>query len=830
MEPSNHKFHHPYEPYDIQLEFMQKLYQCIEQKHVGIFESPTGTGKSLSLICAALTWLRDDERRSLFGEVKEGGLDWLEQAELKAQQQQLLETRKELEDKLQSIRDKNVRKQGHEYPIKKVKTDDQIQEHDLVLDDYESDRERNSKSKDEASLSSATLALLEKLQPAKSTSDEDQDQSRTRIIFCSRTHSQLTQFVNELRKVRLSSGVSDTGEQEVIKHISLGSRKNLCINPKVYRLTSTTAMNERCLELQKPGISQDQKCAFLPSKVSSEDKERVEAFKDNMIAQIQDIEDIAMLGKKMKLCPYYASRSAIAATEVITLPYPLLLQRNAREALGVEITDNVIIIDEAHNLTSAIADTLSVSMPLSHLELAQKQLLGYCQKFKNKLKGKNRVYIAQIIKLLKSCISQLQQAGNGKTVEASLLASQLIAGTGTDQIQPHKLVNYIQLSKLIFKIEGYAELLDQQAQSRLPASTNRARKQLQPKGVLAEFQSLLVALMNPASEGRFFINRGEQELILKYTLLDPQAHFEEIVKEARAVILAGGTMSPMGDWSEQLFSYVEPQRLETYSFGHIIDKANVLVQPLSQGPSGVDFDFTFANRRSETMILELASVVEKLCFHVPDGMVVFFPSYDYLALITSLWKRQTGNESAFTRISTFKQIFQENKEVNVDDLLREYSNSVISGRGALMFAVVGGKLSEGINFADKLGRVVICVGLPYPNIQSAEWKAKVEYIERMRYAKSKSEGLPEADCKIRAQAARREYADNTTMRAVNQSIGRAIRHKNDYAAIYLVDKRYATPRIQAKLPAWLKESVRSGSSLWKVVEEDCARFFEGKQN
>lgn len=120
MEPSNHKFHHPYEPYDIQLEFMQKLYQCIEQKHVGIFESPTGTGKSLSLICAALTWLRDDERRSLFGEVKEGGLDWLEQAELKAQQQQLLETRKELEDKLQSIRDKNVRKQGHEYPIKKV--------------------------------------------------------------------------------------------------------------------------------------------------------------------------------------------------------------------------------------------------------------------------------------------------------------------------------------------------------------------------------------------------------------------------------------------------------------------------------------------------------------------------------------------------------------------------------------------------------------------------------------------------------------------------------------------------------------------------------------
>jgi chromosome transmission fidelity protein 1 len=36
------KFHHPYEPYDIQLEFMQTLYDCIEQGKIGIFESPTG--------------------------------------------------------------------------------------------------------------------------------------------------------------------------------------------------------------------------------------------------------------------------------------------------------------------------------------------------------------------------------------------------------------------------------------------------------------------------------------------------------------------------------------------------------------------------------------------------------------------------------------------------------------------------------------------------------------------------------------------------------------------------------------------------------------------
>ena len=120
MEPSNEEFYHPYEPYSIQLDFMQKLYRCIENGNVGIFESPTGTGKSLSLICAALTWLRDDERRRVLGEQKnEANLDWLEVAERKAQTQQLLEARKEVEEKLQAIRVKNA-KQSQPYSQKKV--------------------------------------------------------------------------------------------------------------------------------------------------------------------------------------------------------------------------------------------------------------------------------------------------------------------------------------------------------------------------------------------------------------------------------------------------------------------------------------------------------------------------------------------------------------------------------------------------------------------------------------------------------------------------------------------------------------------------------------
>ena len=66
------------------------------------------------------------------------------------------------------------------------------------------------------------------------------------------------------------------------------------------------------------------------------------------------------------------------------------------------------------------------------------------------------------------------------------------------------------------------------------------------------------------------------------------------------------------------------------------------------------------------------------------------------------------------------------------------------------------------------------------------------------------------------------------MKAVNQAIGRSIRHANDYASIVLIDHRYTQKRVQSQLPGWIKETIVVSPSLIHLTNE-LKDFFRQKK-
>lgn len=136
---------------------------------------------------------------------------------------------------------------------------------------------QSSTDEEDSNLSPAVRALMAELDATRKANnphgpqvEEEEPETTPKIFYASRTHSQLSQFVSELRKTvfgrdvqvrRLHSATNTTedrvdGQTETVRVVSLGSRKQMCINESVQKLgkrAGAEAMNERCLELAKGG-------------------------------------------------------------------------------------------------------------------------------------------------------------------------------------------------------------------------------------------------------------------------------------------------------------------------------------------------------------------------------------------------------------------------------------------------------------------------------------------------------------------------------------------------------------------------------------------------
>ncbi|XP_053679591.1 ATP-dependent DNA helicase DDX11 [Anopheles nili] len=871
-------FAFPFVPYDIQLDFMKSLYTVLHNRGIGIFESPTGTGKSLSLTCGALTWLKDYDRlvvKELGASIErlrieiarlekenEVSNDWITgQYNAMGQREELGElnnVKASLEDfqkYLLKMKDNAVLEKMHWMRPKDNALKEEPLHRDVTIDEDEYLIPESSDNSDEE---------LEANRPLEADSNRYQP---TQIIFCSRTHSQLAQVVGE---------VKETQHARDLRLMSLASRQSLCINPDVQKLKTNTLINERCLELQKNGSKNKASTSDGNSKKRRKliqscpyyNQRAIEGLKNATVFEVPDIEDMVKGGKRVKACPYYASRAAIPDAQVLMVPYQMILHRRTRQQSGIILKDSILIIDEAHNLLDTISAIYSQEIRLQQLSQAKLQLSAYKARYFSRFTTKNLLRINQLIFIatrLAKLLSNDDKPSSTARSSRILPTQDLLLEGDIFNLNLSEILAFCERTRIAQKVHGFAqssppELLNQNAasvrpkvgmssksatsglKSLLKTLEDDSKRKKQKKGrtgakqaveevaessqendTQTQSQQPTVNVIRPllnfiesltddwGDDSRVLFSFNEKDASqssMKYLLLNPGSRFQEIIQSCRSVILAGGTMQPVEELTTQTFHDYQ-DRITIKSYPHVVPKDAVFPIALARGPTGKEFLFNYSNRQNPELLLELQSTLLNICQVVPNGVVVFFSSYDYL----EVFYRKLEDSGNRARLEERKKIFREPRTSgSVERTLVEYGRAARSSTGAVMLSVVGGKLSEGLNFSDELGRCVVVVGLPYPNRTSPELTERMRYLDKslaMQVTTGTSAGS--------------EYYENLCMKAVNQCIGRAVRHIKDYAGVILLDTRYCTSeRIRRKLPAWISEQMqcvdRYGQAHGKLVK------------
>ena len=335
LEINGVEVHFPFRPYDVQRDYMEAVLKALQNKQHALLESPTGTGKTLCLLCSALAWQRQEKGRIL----QQNDDDIITPQLLLSQQQQ--------------------------------------QQQQLSIHQQQATTTSTQLSQNNTNDTTTTTATA----TAQTSSASNNISTKPPIIiYASRTHSQLSQVVGELRNTRYRP-----------RHAVLGSREHMCIHPKVNptvargsnksgssaecNKASSTDVNNGCNKLNK-----DRKCMMrnnLEDATSNgsvwqpplKSTEHVQGAGSHYEQPVLDMEDLVLVGKENKICPFYHTRSLLKEAELIFVPYNYLFDRDARETTlaDVDFANAILIFDEAHNLEEFASESSSFDLSSSDI-------------------------------------------------------------------------------------------------------------------------------------------------------------------------------------------------------------------------------------------------------------------------------------------------------------------------------------------------------------------------------------------------------------------------------------------------------------------------------
>lgn len=178
-----------------------------------------------------------------------------------------------------------------------------------------------------------------------------------KIVYSSRTHSQLSQVIRELRS---------TAYRDQVRTSVMGSRDHLCVDSSVNHLRGSE-LNAKCRQLVR-----NKTCSYNNGVV------RVTGPESGLEGiNCVDIEDMYKIGLARNFCPFYQSRESQKVADIVFVPYNYIVDPQENLEKQLDLTNAIVIFDEGHNLektceesSSIVFGTVDIDSGLKALELA----------------------------------------------------------------------------------------------------------------------------------------------------------------------------------------------------------------------------------------------------------------------------------------------------------------------------------------------------------------------------------------------------------------------------------------------------------------------------
>ena len=623
-----------------------------------------------------------------------------------------------------------------------------------------------------------------------------------KIIYATRTHSQISQIISELKKTEYRPKIA-----------ILSSRKFSCVNDNLIKNRDINQVNILCRTFRI-------KCNYRNNFYN---KFKFGSSENNLV----DIEDLCKEGRLNHFCPYYHQiHQAQNSAEIIFMTYNNLFNENIRNNLAININNNIIIIDEAHNIRKICENEKSLEISesdfqkiLGELNMILKhedELLKYLEPISSKDIEKE----IKIIEKIKNKIYKFKEKdlchNNGISFSFKefydLIYSNLEECEVNNDIYNNELYNNIQTSNPILNFEKNINLL-------LDLKYCFETYKLKPSYIeiiIKLFNILGQLLYYPEFEGSFYfyvckeqssfnkVNNYEKKL--KIFCYNPGLLFKEIIDYfPYALILTSGSLKPF-DILEKELGIRFDILLENE---HMIKNDQfkfTIINKVVHNRNSYNLKFDFYNRNNEKMIESLGEIIFNLAkTNNKGGILLFFPSYKYLETCYNIWQKYKINE----KIKKYKSIILDSSSKKL------LSNNIIKSenKNFILFSVHRGSSSEGIDFSNDNARMVICIGIPYANYADDKINKKKEFLN----SKEKNLG--------------NKWYEADAMQNVNQSLGRVIRNKNDYGVMICIDERFNYHSIKNLFSNWIYKNmeIRFLIDNDKYFEE-INKFYEYCQN